>query len=368
MSKTASSGNKHKKRPPKGSNDSRTFRLGQFDIAKRNPNIMLGIDGFLIAYDSLDNLAHSGTLTLENVAGNRHRKESYMTQCKPFSRTAAKLKKRQWDPAKKLQAAASAGAESSNSAAFEMAASEGMDDTFQFRDPRAESDGVAPEECPAVDHEGTSDLNALHALAQLAHGAESSALQSTVIGKGEASSGLVEVESAEFRVNENPIDDWRAGSLSSGDFSILEKANQLSSHGSDEYPYLHAPQRSPIPLAVRHGNLPSGVTPLNGLQSLALRITGDIGPLTVVQAAQIQVAERNSGTLTPPTPDDASRWRVRGTFVTDLWSYSDLTRKEVATGRWRSNVFSALRRARLAGEEVVASMQSAHLAPDDKAR
>lgn len=54
-------------------------------------------------------------------------------------------------------------------------------------------------------------------------------------------------------------------------------------------------------------NLPSGVTPLSRVQRAALA-GGKHVLLTTVQAAQIQVAARNTGKLTPPTPEEEARW------------------------------------------------------------
>ncbi|KAJ7096925.1 hypothetical protein C8R44DRAFT_989175 [Mycena epipterygia] len=54
-------------------------------------------------------------------------------------------------------------------------------------------------------------------------------------------------------------------------------------------------------------NLPSGVTPLSRVQRVALA-GGKRVLLTSVQSAQIQVAARNRGKLTPPTPEEAARW------------------------------------------------------------
>ncbi|KAJ7130021.1 hypothetical protein C8R43DRAFT_957229 [Mycena crocata] len=285
---------------------------------------------------------------------------------------AAKALKRRWDPSKEARklrtsSAGSAAYDQVQCQVLSHASGELSDDGFTFKDPRAQSE--LGKHSSVFDHGGGSDLNAavgttasptsdeflaIHALTQLAEGGAAHILKDTRLDEPlglKVVTGLVEVQDQPtgFKVDENPIDDWRADS--SGDTSILEKANQLGSLEWEGYPYLPA-RNSNIPLAVRRSKLPPGVTPLNRLQEVALRITGDVGPVTVVQAAQIEVAELNSGELSTPTPEDVANWRVPGRLVSTLWSWQDLTKKEIAMGQWRVAVCKAIRRARLAGEKV----------------
>jgi hypothetical protein len=112
----------------------------------------------------------------------------------------------------------------------------------------------------------------------------------------------------------------------------------------------------PLVLASQTGKLPAGVTPLSRVQELKLHYTGNVGPLTPVQSAQILVAQTNAGTLTRPTLAEQMAWRVRPTISWDLRSseasYISYS-QGCAMNAWRLQVCKAVRQAYLAGEELV---------------
>ncbi|KAJ7022250.1 hypothetical protein C8F04DRAFT_1194659 [Mycena alexandri] len=94
-------------------------------------------------------------------------------------------------------------------------------------------------------------------------------------------------------------------------------------------------------------HLPEGVAPLTVFQKESLRTTGTIGLLTPVQSAQMRVATLNAGALTPPTPEEAAGWLYQQRPAN--WSVLDHTRGFEMI-QWRTGIFKAHRRARLAGE------------------
>ncbi|KAJ7175251.1 hypothetical protein C8R43DRAFT_943509 [Mycena crocata] len=311
MAKTTPGGNKHKKHRMKASIDSKRFRPGNPQARVRR---------------------------LEQAAEKR------------YYRTAAKAAKRRWDlPRKKTTPPPSvASAPSVNVFTPTTHASGDLVDLdpVNFKDPRAQSDSGMAEEPPFL--MDSSDINAavgtaasptseeamaIHALAQLAEGVASHVLQDFGAGKNFQQ---LEIEFEEVHVNENAMDDWRAGSVD----SAFEKANLKLDY-----------KNGSIPLDVRRGDLPPALSPLTRVQQASLEITGDIGLLTAVQAAQLKVAQLCNGDSFPVTPEDAVNYRAAGTLITDRWDASDWTKKEVATNRWRRNVSRAVGKARLTCEK-----------------
>ncbi|KAJ7144748.1 hypothetical protein C8R43DRAFT_1130465 [Mycena crocata] len=188
-------------------------------------------------------------------------------------------------------------------------------------------------EAPAFGASGLSET-ASHTLAQLTEGGSSHVLQDL---EAVQNSQRLQVK---FNVNKNAIDDWQAGSVD----SVFEKAKQFNSLKFDSETYKHGQ----VPLDVRRGELPPAVLPLPRVQEATLQITGDIGLLTDIQAAQLKVAQL-SCTRVPiaVTPEDAVKYRTARTLVTDLWDASDWTKKELAMNRWRRTVSRAVGKARL---------------------
>ncbi|KAJ7114169.1 hypothetical protein C8R43DRAFT_961409 [Mycena crocata] len=361
MVKSASSGNKHKKHPP---NDSKTFRIG---------------------LETEEKVLRHRKAQSEYYARNpdaRVRRRERAAE----ARAAAKLKKRRWDPpkAKRMpplsisEGRASVGRSKCSGEQIATASSTFKDDPFDFQDPRAHTDSGMDvgEHAVASDVDavvGTAasptseEFLALSALAQLAEGVVSHVLQDAKPEDNTAQYREVRAVFVSFlsiyrwrylmdnynrenevQVNENTIDDWRAGSVD----SILEMANQLSSHKSDAahaaaYQAAHAiTTDSKLPLAVQRGELPPGVAPLNRVQEMALAISGHIGHLSTVQAAQLEVTKVNSGELSLPSPDDGLNWSRRPRLTIDQWPRCDWTKKEVAISCWRTTVGNAVEKSR----------------------
>ncbi|KAJ7170310.1 hypothetical protein C8R43DRAFT_944829 [Mycena crocata] len=309
MTKTASSKHKHKKQPRKASNDSRAFRPGCVDVQTcwQLPD---SVDFRL--EDAEKVLRHRKTQAdyyARNADARARRLEQAAQRQNKFK---FKFKFKQWDPPKKTRTppTLSTGMSRSNGA------SGGSNDPYDFKDPRADSGYTTGEDTLS----GSSDLNVavstvlsptsdkhlvLDALAQLAGGVASRTLQDDDCYGAKLLGNMAHDTLPDFQVNENPMDN-----SDSGDSSILRKADQLSSHSSAaDNPYPHAPPESITGRLTVH----RGALPLVGLQT-----TGDIGPLHRVQAAQIRVAELNSGDLTDATSDDARRWDVSGPLTTEV--------------------------------------------------
>ncbi|KAJ7108374.1 hypothetical protein C8R43DRAFT_1140035 [Mycena crocata] len=332
MAKPTSSSNKHGKRGRKTSIDSKTFRPGLEDDER---------------------LRRHRKAQSEYYARNANARRQRL-ELAAKKKAMDKQQKRRWDPptdAKEHQSTVTVAEPKSPDVQMASASpTSTASERFTFKDPRAKTDsGMAEEPTPA----DSSDLNAAvasaasptseelvasRALAQLAEGVASSVLR----GNASDSNKFHEVQ-----VNENAIDDWRAGSVD----SILEKAKQRSSVKSDAEAHKHTPippvVRAEDALAVRRGELPPGISPLTRVQEAHLQITGDIGWLTRVQLAQLEVAKLNSGVLVAPTPEHVAKWRSPATIVTDLWDASDWTKKELATNRWRRQVSRDVKKARL---------------------
>ncbi|KAJ7156819.1 hypothetical protein C8R43DRAFT_949085 [Mycena crocata] len=340
MSKCATSGNKPKKRRPRASKDSNTFRLG---------------------LDAGEKVLRHRKAQSEYYARNpdvRARRREKAAE----ARAAEKLKKRRWDPPKMnclpvvATARSDTPARDSVHTAIQITVSEASDgDHFEFKDPRAHSNSGMVDVSTGFDPAAASDLDAAvgtaasptseelqasHALAQLAQGVAAHVLQNAEIEPGYA----------EVRVNENAIDDWRAGSVD----SILEKANLLSSHESDAANAIAytAARITASGCNVHRGDLPPGVAPLSTVQLASFQITGDIGPLTRVQAVQLSILKMNSGNLTPTTSEDAVKWHRPAALIIDQWPRSEWTKKELAMSFWRQTVHDAVEKsARKAARE-----------------
>ncbi|KAJ7167290.1 hypothetical protein C8R43DRAFT_1121727 [Mycena crocata] len=353
MAKIASSTKNRKKCRPKASNDSRTFRPG-WATSKPSQSLLTSlVPGLKTLKRHADIVKHSQSITLGRVflwtltpdytitylqelkrsdpsprTGSKQTVHAISLEetsfTKKFHRALDRQKKRRWDPPKKagtpaeLVSPPGSNYDSGNSV-----------DMHQFQDPRADSGYTTGEDALP----GSSDQNAalgtiasptsdeclvLDALAQLAEGVGRTPLGSQ---------------------KEAPGNNWGPHSI---DSSIIRKADQLSSHSSDA----HSPYRPAVSLAYGQGpakgDLPSR-------QSVALQTTGDIGPLSMVQTAQILVAELNSGGLTPATPDDARKWGISGPLTINRCAHVFLTRKEVSISRWRMTVYTAVQRARQEG-------------------
>ncbi|KAJ7120586.1 hypothetical protein C8R43DRAFT_1136750 [Mycena crocata] len=364
MIKFASSGNKHKKHRFKVSHDLDPFKIGSEAEEKAHRHRIAQSEYYA-----------------RNAEGRARRLKQAAER-----RDAAKLKKRRWDAPKTKRihmlpiAGALASAQGSNRSGevilTEFGAGSFNDDRYDFKDPRAQTDSGLDvgEQLAASDLDAavgstasptSEERLAISALAQLAEGVVSNILQDT---EPEDNSARVELRYDEFRVNENAVDDWRAGSVD----SILEMANQLSSHESDAAhaaadqaaraaAYIDAD--SNVPLAVQRGELPPGMTSLSRVQEMSLQINGHIGRLTTIQAAQLEVVKVNSGALSIASPEDAASWSRRPTLTTDQWPRCDWTKKEVGINCWRMVVCDAVERYRrkAARKEARATAEDAKL-------
>ncbi|KAJ7157915.1 hypothetical protein C8R43DRAFT_1125057 [Mycena crocata] len=319
MAKSAPPGNKPRKKRKKPSNDSKTFKLGLDDDEKAKRHCKAQSQYYA-----------------RNAEARARRREQAASR-----KLASKLKKRRWDPPKKASTPPATNTDAPVRTG-PTTASETSGEHVDFKDPRAESCyGTASYPIPS---EATSEMNtvgsaasptsnellASHALAELAAASPALAGDFNEVPCVSMHRGP-QFEPADFEVNENAIDDWRAGS----DASILRKADMLSSHSSDIDPYLRT---------LKDGfSIPPA--------ELSMRITGDIGALSLVQSAQIRVAMRNSGVLTVATPEEAEKWVFRRRTVSEQWSPTDLTRKELNICSWRLTVFKAMRNARLGRDD-----------------
>ncbi|KAJ7182794.1 hypothetical protein C8R43DRAFT_1116414 [Mycena crocata] len=141
------------------------------------------------------------------------------------------------------------------------------------------------------------------------------------------------------------------------DYSILDKANQLSALESSTSGRVQSPppgQEYPMTVLTptRRVSLPTGLAPLTRVQKTQLRLFGSVDILTPVQKAQIRVADLNAAAFSSPTVEHVVEWSRSGGVATDLWDMTDLTRKEREIAAWRVGVIKAMRTASLAGEDV----------------
>ncbi|KAJ7881648.1 hypothetical protein B0H13DRAFT_2345091 [Mycena leptocephala] len=261
-------------------------------------------------------------------------------------RAALKASRRRWDPPKRPQAISQVQ-EDIAACTEDPRPGPAASNTFSFQDHRAR-DGLSfpgseleDSERPAAGTTGSptpDERIACTALAELAQGP------------------------MQFDADKSPTACQKsptfAGSVHSKD-SVLERAMQLTSTEASgvRFPPKFFLEDGPVALASRTGKLPAGVTPLSRVQELKLHYTGNVGQLTPVQSAQILVAKTNAGTLIRPTLAERMAWRVEPTIS---WDYLSSEASYIsysqgcAMNAWRLEVCKAVRRAYLAGEELLA--------------
>ncbi|KAJ7147713.1 hypothetical protein C8R43DRAFT_953070 [Mycena crocata] len=266
-------------------------------------------------------------------------------------RTASKLKKRRWDPPPKPP---KPSCSDSVHPAGSVSGQGGSDDR--------ESSAVQPSNLEGLPSAArgespTSDEQiACVALAKLAEGAagrsESSASAHfrilSIANQLLSSHDTPSVDSVLHRQMRESSDECDFGRGP----SLLEKIDRLSSGWSASSAAFADDRTTKYPTPQGITSLPAGVTPLTNIQEISLRVTGWVGALTPVQAAQLEVAKLNSGTLTRPTSEDAKQWggSEHGRQTLIEWSGS---RRLV---EWHLGVLRAKRWARKAGHTCAAEV------------
>ncbi|KAJ7893534.1 hypothetical protein B0H13DRAFT_1886334 [Mycena leptocephala] len=261
-------------------------------------------------------------------------------------RAALKANRRRWDPPKRPKAIPLAQEEGPAPCTEDQQVRAAVSDILSFQDHRAPDwlsfpgSELEDSERPEVGTTGSPTPDERIACTALAELAQGPALD------------------AQFDAEESPTAyNKKTTSIRSKD-SVLERAMQLSSTVASgvRFPPQFFLDDGPLVLASQTGKLPAGVTPLSRVQELKLHYTGNVGPLTPVQSAQILVAQTNAGTLTRPTLAEQMAWRVRPTISWDLRSseasYISYS-QGCAMNAWRLQVCKAVRQAYLAGEELL---------------
>ncbi|KAJ7113723.1 hypothetical protein C8R43DRAFT_961506 [Mycena crocata] len=362
MTQTATSGNKRKNIRRKPPDDSGTYRPGLTEEEKT------------LRHRKAQSSRLNSTIRSADVREVRRVQAAER-------RIKAKLKKRRWDPPAAKPWNAAAGFQSVHEE--EDSPSVGNVDNRDVSSVPvlATSSSGADKAVPARGESPTfAEKIACDALASLAEGVAASVLD------GMLSGGNGSLDSAHFGILA------MADQLSSqeSDFNLPERGlhvNRFSTPSSDSLsPTFRRHQESSAEcncgwaaeinsLRYRSGSvpafpledraiqyrmpngitaLPAGVTPLSQMQEISLRVTGSVGELTPVQAAQIQVAKLNSGKLTPHAPDDAILWLSGGRQSLREWAG---TRRMVT---WHTGVLKAKRRARKAGYTDAAEVLQDH--------
>ncbi|KAJ7149777.1 hypothetical protein C8R43DRAFT_1128267 [Mycena crocata] len=347
MTTTTTSRNKHKNHRQKTSNDIETYKPGltKEEKAKRHRKAV-----------SLHYTTHPEV---------RERRRLQAVQ----RRTDAKLKKRRWDPPRERRRKPSSHMDDVGSIGS-IAAGASVLNQNDFEGsiipPPLTSCSADFERVPSGGGSRTSaEQIACDALAALAEGVAGAVLEEqafTNSAAGESQDSLhfrilaladqLDSDGSDLdrvgRFSTPPRDsmspkNWRLRQSSNNcarKNSLLEEINRLSSIRSSSVADFARDDRTiqyPVPQGIT--SLPAGVTPLSQVQQIQLRITGSVGKLSPVQAAQLQVAKLNSGTLSAPTTDDAIRWKTP----------PDKNSKSGRLAAWQVGVLKAKRRARRAG-------------------